>query len=122
MYVRIAMLYLEAEDEISAETFVGRSHAIIGKPDFSNLEVEHLAYILSKADASTTMLKTFSNFATTTSDVCMRAHTCVFLVKNNLLMWIGLNQDWKASTNANTNHASMHNPACSHLFSMSCFR
>jgi hypothetical protein len=39
MYVRIAMLYLEAEDEISAEAFVGRSHAIIGKPDFNNLEV-----------------------------------------------------------------------------------
>mmetsp|Transcript_64931 Transcript_64931/g.159874 ORF Transcript_64931/g.159874 Transcript_64931/m.159874 type:complete len:291 (-) Transcript_64931:12-884(-) len=40
MYVRIAMLYLEAEDEISAETFVGRSHAIIGKQDFNNLEVK----------------------------------------------------------------------------------
>jgi hypothetical protein len=40
MYVRIAMLYLEAEDEVSADTFVGRSHPIVGKPDFNNLEVK----------------------------------------------------------------------------------
>jgi len=40
MYVRIAMLYLEDDDEVSAETFVGRSHVIIGKPDFTNLEVK----------------------------------------------------------------------------------
>uniref|UniRef100_A0A7S0VKD4 COP9 signalosome complex subunit 4 n=1 Tax=Hemiselmis tepida TaxID=464990 RepID=A0A7S0VKD4_9CRYP len=40
MYVRIAMLYLEAEDEVAADTFVGRSHALVGKSDFTNLEVK----------------------------------------------------------------------------------
>ncbi|KAJ1473227.1 hypothetical protein T484DRAFT_3364849 [Baffinella frigidus] len=40
MYVRIAMLYLEDEDEVSAEAFVARSHAIVGMPDFTNLEVK----------------------------------------------------------------------------------
>eukprot|EP00285_Hemiselmis_virescens_P000630 CAMPEP_0173414480 /NCGR_PEP_ID=MMETSP1356-20130122/84350_1 /TAXON_ID=77927 ORGANISM="Hemiselmis virescens, Strain PCC157" /NCGR_SAMPLE_ID=MMETSP1356 /ASSEMBLY_ACC=CAM_ASM_000847 /LENGTH=429 /DNA_ID=CAMNT_0014376663 /DNA_START=35 /DNA_END=1324 /DNA_ORIENTATION=- len=40
MYVRIAMLYLEADDEVNADTFVGRSHAIVGKGDFTNLEVK----------------------------------------------------------------------------------
>ncbi|EKX53209.1 hypothetical protein GUITHDRAFT_156990 [Guillardia theta CCMP2712] len=40
MYVRIAMLYLEDDNEISAEAFVHRSHNIIGKPDFTNLQVK----------------------------------------------------------------------------------
>mmetsp|Transcript_11464 Transcript_11464/g.16388 ORF Transcript_11464/g.16388 Transcript_11464/m.16388 type:complete len:428 (-) Transcript_11464:523-1806(-) len=40
MYVRIAMLYLEDDDETNADTFVGRSHVIIGKSEFTNLEVK----------------------------------------------------------------------------------
>ena len=40
MYVRIAMLYLEDEDETNAEVFVGRSHVIIGMSEFKNLEVK----------------------------------------------------------------------------------
>lgn len=40
MYVRIAMLYLEDDDEVAAETFVGRSHVIIGKSEFQNAEVK----------------------------------------------------------------------------------
>jgi COP9 signalosome complex subunit 4 len=40
MFVRIAMLYLEDDDEVNAEIYVGRSHAIIGKSEFKNLEVK----------------------------------------------------------------------------------
>jgi COP9 signalosome complex subunit 4 len=40
MYVRIAMLYLEDDDETNADVFVGRSHVIIGKSEFKNLEVK----------------------------------------------------------------------------------
>jgi COP9 signalosome complex subunit 4 len=40
MYVRIAMLYLEDEDEVAAEAFVQRSHAIVGASEFNNLEVK----------------------------------------------------------------------------------
>eukprot|EP00802_Teleaulax_amphioxeia_P000828 Tamp_00829.p2 GENE.Tamp_00829~~Tamp_00829.p2 ORF type:complete len:507 (+),score=154.75 Tamp_00829:4344-5864(+) len=40
MYVRIAMLYLEDDDEVNAEIYVGRSHVIIGKAEFKNLEVK----------------------------------------------------------------------------------
>ena len=40
LYVRIAMLYLEDDDEVSADSYVARSHSIVGKADFTNLEVE----------------------------------------------------------------------------------
>lgn len=39
LYVRIAMLYLEDDDEVSADSYVARSHSIVGKADFTNLEV-----------------------------------------------------------------------------------
>ena len=34
------MLYLEDDDEVSADSYVARSHSIVGKADFTNLEVE----------------------------------------------------------------------------------
>eukprot|EP00291_Cryptomonas_curvata_P017564 CAMPEP_0172167884 /NCGR_PEP_ID=MMETSP1050-20130122/9823_1 /TAXON_ID=233186 /ORGANISM="Cryptomonas curvata, Strain CCAP979/52" /LENGTH=416 /DNA_ID=CAMNT_0012838731 /DNA_START=43 /DNA_END=1290 /DNA_ORIENTATION=+ len=40
LYVRIAMLYLEDDDEVSADSYVARSHSIVGKADFTNLEVK----------------------------------------------------------------------------------
>ena len=40
MYVRIAMLYLEDDDEINADTFVARSHAIVGKSEFKDAETK----------------------------------------------------------------------------------
>ena len=40
MLVRITMLYLEDDDEVNTEIYVGRSLVIIGKSEFKNLELK----------------------------------------------------------------------------------
>jgi hypothetical protein len=40
MLVRITVLYLEVDDEVNTEIYVGRSLVIIGKSEFKNLELK----------------------------------------------------------------------------------